>query len=202
MALPNLKQEWLQDKGIGSFFRPQDLVPVGIGFGELQKLVDAGTVERLARGLYRLVNAKPTEHDSLAAVCARVPSAIVCLLSALTYYEIGTQMPTRIWIAIPHKARAPRLQGFPIRLVRFSGPALHYGIKSIRLEGVPARITSPARTVVDTFRFRRIVGRDVALEALRESLRERKVTADDIWRAAEMCRAKSVIKPYLEAMSV
>jgi predicted transcriptional regulator of viral defense system len=116
-------------------------------------------------------------------------------------HELGTQLPREVWIAIPHKARAPRLPELPVKVVRFSGAGLRYGVEKIQLEGVPARITNPARTVVDCFRFRRFVGRDVARQALRDAIRERKVSADDIWRAAEVCRARSLVGPVLEALS-
>ncbi len=184
-----------------TFFRPRDAADQGIDPRELRRLVDDGFVERVARGLYRLAEVEPTEHYTLAAVCARVPGAIVCLLSALTVHGLGTQLPREVWIAIPHKARAPRLPEFPIKVVRFSGASLRYGVADAAFEGVPARITSPARTVVDCFRFRRLVGKDVAIEALREALRERKASADEIWRTAEVCRAKSLVGPVLEALS-
>ena len=156
----------------------------------------------MARGLYRLAHAEPTEHYTLAAVCARVPSAIVCLLTALNVHGLGTQLPREVWIAIPHKARTPRVPELPVKVIRFSGASLRYGVQNNVFEGVPTRITSPARTVVDCFRFRRLVGKDVALEALRDALSERKASADEIWRAAEVCRAKSLVRPVLEVLSV
>jgi predicted transcriptional regulator of viral defense system len=193
-------EDRIHETGNGTFFRTRDLDELGISYYQLQQLVARGSVERVARGLYRLTSADTTEYHSLAAACARIPGGIVCLLSALGYHDIGSQVPRRIWIAIPHKAREPRIPEFPIRIVRFSGASLQYGIERISIEGVPVRITNPARTVVDCFRFRRIVGRDVALEALRESLRERKVTTSELWRVAEVCRAKSLIGPYIESL--
>src|SRR5206468_1382362 len=131
----------------------------------------AGKVERIGRGLYRLADAEPTEHYSLAMACARVPRSIVCLLSALRVHGIGTQAPAEIWLAIPHKARIPRLPELRLRIVRFSGPAWTFGVKEVDFEGVPARITSPARTIVDCFRFERLVGPEAAMEALQDVLR-------------------------------
>ena len=133
---------------------------MGVDSRTLRRLVDDGSVERVARGLYRFTEAEPTEHYTLAAVCARVPDAIVCLLSALSVHGLGTQLPWQEWIAIPHKARAPRLPELPVRVVRFSGASLRYGVENAVFEGVPARITNPARTVVDCFRFRRLVGKE------------------------------------------
>ena len=190
----------LRSLGAKTFFRPRDAAELGVDARALRRLVDDGSVEHVARGLYRLTEAEPTEHYTLAAVCARVPGAIVCLLSALSVHGLGTQMPWQEWIAIPHKARTPRLPELPVRVVRFSGASLRYGIENRVFEGVPARITSPARTVVDCFRFRRLVGKDVALEALRDALRARSASADEIWRAAEVCRAKSLVGPVLEAL--
>jgi len=202
-TLPGLRLNLarLRQAGAGAFFSPRHIEALGISARRLRELVTAGDVEHVARGLYRLAAAEPTQHYTLAAVCARVPRGIVCLLSALQYHHIGTQLPRQVWVAIPHKAKPPRLGDFPVRLVRFSGSALHYGILDITLEGVPTRITSPARTVVDCFRMQRLVGRDVALEALRESVRARKATVDEIWRAAEVLRAKRLIGPALEIMS-
>ena len=191
----------LRNLGARNFFRPRDAAAVGVDSRALRRLVGSGAVERVARGLYRVAAAEPTEHYTLAAVCARVPDAIVCLLTALSVHELGTQLPHRIWIAIPHKARTPRLPGLPVRVVRFSGAALRYGVVHTTFEGVPVRITSPARTVVDCFRFRRLVGKDVAIEALRDALRDRKASVDQIWRAADVCRAKSLVGPVLDALT-
>jgi predicted transcriptional regulator of viral defense system len=191
----------LEQAGLGSFFRPRDVAPLGISFHELQKLVADGEVERVSRGLYRLMSAEITQVHTLAAVAATAPHGIVCLLSALSYYGIGTQLPRQIWLAIDAKAHPPRILDFPVRLVRFSGPSLEYGVESVRFEGVPSFITNPARTVVDCFRFRRLVGSDVAIEVLRESLHEGRATRDDIWHSALACRAASLVEPVLEVMS-
>ena len=190
----------LRNLGTRTFFRQRDAAEMGVGSRALRRLVDDGTVERVTRGLYRVADADPTEHYTLAAVCARVPGAIVCLLSALSVHEIGTQLAWQEWIAIPHKARTPRVAGLPVRVVRFSGAALRYGVVNTTFDGVPVRITSPARTVVDCFRFRRLVGKDAAIEALRDALFDRKASVDEIWRAAEVCRAKSLVGPVLEAL--
>ena len=187
--------------GARTFFRPSDAAELGVDSRGLRCLVDDGFVERVARGLYRRADAEPTEHYSLAAVCTRVSGAIICLLSALSVHGLGTQLPRKVWIAIPHKARTPRLSEPPVKVVRFSGASLRYGVVSTAFEGVPARITSPARTVVDCFRFRRLVGNGLALEALRDALRQHKASADEIWRAAEVCRARSLVGPVMEVLS-
>ena len=180
-----LDRERLHRVGLGIFFRPSQIAELGITYGQLQRLVTTGAVERVGRGLYRIASAELTEHETVAAVCARVPNAVICLLSALSIHEIGTQLPHQIWIAIPHKARPPRLPQFRIRLIRFSGAAWTYGVRETAFEGVPARITSPARTVVDCFRFERLIGREAALEALQDGLRQKKVTTAALLRTLE-----------------
>ena len=191
----------LSSFGLTTFFRARDAAELGVDSRALRRLVDEGTVERLGRGLYRLAEAEPTEHYTLAAVCARVPGAIVCLL-------LGPERPRARHAASVagvdrHPAQGPhaRLPELPVRVVRFSGASLRYGIEDTAFEGVPARITSPARTVVDCFRFRRLVGKDVALEALRDALRDRRASVDQIWRAADVCRAKSLVGPVLDALT-
>jgi predicted transcriptional regulator of viral defense system len=118
--------------------------------------------------------------------CARVPNSIVCLLSALRIHGIGTQVPAEVWLAIPHKARAPRLRELRLRIVRFSGPAWSFGVQETQFEGVRARITSPARTIADCFRFERLVGPEAAMEALQDGLRQRRVTVAELARVAEI----------------
>ena len=175
-------EEALQEAGIGNFFRPSQLQQMGITYHKLRQLEAQAVVERVSRGLYRLADAELTERYSIASVCARVPNSIVCLLSALQVHEIGTQLPRQVWIAIPHKARPPALEAASVRLLRFSGAAWTYGVQETKFEDVPARITSPARTIVDCFRFERLVGREAALEALQDALRDSKVTTGDLDR--------------------
>ena len=175
-----LNQDQLTRAGIGNFFRPSQLERLGVPYHQLRRLESENTVERVGWGLYRLVDAEPTERYSIASVCARVPSAIVCLLSALQVYEIGTQLPHQVWIAIAHKARPPVLATQGIQLVRFSGSAWTHGIENMSFEGVPGRITFPSRTIVDCFRFERLIGREAAVEALKESVQDRKVTIDEL----------------------
>lgn len=202
MTSPKLTPARLKAAGIGAFFRPRDLELLDIPFSALQRLVAAGTVEKVGRGLYWLTTADITEQHSRAAVCARIPGAILCLLTALSYHQIGTQVPHEVWIAIPHKARMPRAPEVSVRIVRFSGKYLDVGVESVLLEGVSARITNPARTVVDCFRLRRLVGHDVALEAIKWAIRDRKTTPAEIGQMAKACRAEGLITPYLELLQV
>ena len=194
----DLNKDTLHEAGIGNFFHPSQLEQLGITYHRLRQLEAAAAVERVGWGLYRLTDAEPTERYSIASVCARVPHAIVCLLSALQVHEIGTQLPRQVWIGIPHKARPPRLGGTGIRLVRFSGAALTYGVEETKFEEVPARMTSPARTIVDCFRFERLIGREAAIEALQDALRENKVTTDALRRVHDALPSRS-LSTILEA---
>ncbi len=191
----------LQDAELPAFFRPQDAEAAGIPYDHLRRMEGAGLVEREGWGLYRRTDADFTERHDLAAVCARVPNGIVSLITALSVHEIGTQIPFGFWIAIPHGHRTPTMGGVRLNVTRFSGSSLRYGVVETEFEGVPARITTPARTVVDCFRFRRKVGLDVALEALDDALLWNKATPSEIWRAAEACRARSLLGPHLYARS-
>lgn len=171
---------------LGGFFRPRQLETVGLTPDQLPALLRSGRVVREGRGLYRLRDVEPTENFSLALACARVPRSVVCLLSALRVHGIGTQAPAAIWLAIPHKARVPRVPELRLRIVRFSGSAWTFGVSDVQFERVEARITSPARTIADCFRFERLVGREIALEALTDALRRRLVTIAELTRVEEV----------------
>jgi predicted transcriptional regulator of viral defense system len=196
-----ITKESLQASGVGVFFRPRDIKPLGVSFRQLQSLVSKGVVQDLESGLYRLSEVQPTELETVAMVASAVPNAIVCLLSALRVHEIGTQSPHEVWIALDRKSRKPTRLPTKVRIVRFSGAMLTYGVIRQSMLGVPVSITSPARTVIDCFRYRNKVGIDVAMEALRDVVRSRKATMDEISRAAEVCRVRTVMKTYLEALS-
>ena len=189
----------LREAGIGAFFRPRDLARLGISHRRLQGLVSRGIAESFGNGLYRLTEVPATELETIAMVAAAIPNAVVCLLTALHYHDIGTQLPREVWIALDRKARKPAHPPSRVRVVRFSGQMLTYGVLRRSALGVPFRITSPARTVVDCFRYRNKFGLDVALEALDDTLRSRAATVDQIVRAAEACRAGTVLRTYLEA---
>lgn len=191
----------LKEIGEGGVFRTSDLEALGMSRAAAQRLVERGEAEQLSHGLYRLIEGEITEHIGLVAVQKKIPDGIICLLSALQFHEIGTQLPREIWIAIDRKAWKQNAPGFPIRIVRFSGVNATYGVETHELLDVPVKITSIARTVVDCFRYRNKIGMDVALEALKDVLDRRLASRDEILRTAEACRAKTVIRPYLEGMS-
>ena len=191
----------LQRAGVGSFFRPRDVLPLGVTHHDIQRLLVEGRAERAGHGLYRLADVEATEMETIAMVVSAAPHAIVCLLSALRVHNIGTQSPHQVWLAIDRKARRPARLPAQVRIVRFSGQMLTYGVITRTMQGVAVRITTPARTVVDCFRYRNKIGLDVAMEALRDAVRSRRATVGEIDRAATVCRIRTVIGPYLEALS-
>lgn len=198
---PKLTPASLRRAGLGTFFRPGDLEPLGITETMLRTLVRRGTVEKIARGLYRLVAAEATEHYTIAATCARVPDAILCLLTALQIHDIGTRLSPEIWIGIPHGRRTPRVAIAKLRVVRFSGELLTAGVEAIRIDGVPTTITNPARTIIDCLRLPNVIDRETALEAAREGLRSRRVTSNGLLRMARACGTSERVRHDLEILN-
>ena len=167
----------------------------------LIRLHQAGKLHRLGRGLYALPDAEVTEHQTLMEVCQRVPKAVLCLLSALQWHEIGTQLPHQVWIALPEGTQAPALSYPPLRITRLRGAAYSDGIQTVADHGAPIRVYSAAKTVTDCFKFRNKIGLDVALEALKDAWRSRKVTMDELSHFAKINRVERVMQPYLEAVT-
>ena len=182
-------------------FRLKEAKALGLHPEQVRRLTRQGHLTRLGRGLYAPASAEPGEHHTLAEVAQRVPRGVVCLLTALRFHAIGTQHPREVWLAIDRHAAIPRIDVAPLRLVRLSGAALSAGIDQHQIEGVTVRVTSPARTVVDCFKFRNKIGVDVAVEALRDYRRLRKGSVDDLWRQADRLRMTRVIRPYWDAIA-
>ena len=180
--------------------RTRDLSDRGLHHESLRRLCKDGVLIKTGRGLYELADADVTEHHSLALVGKKIPNAVVCLLSALQFHDIGTQSPSKVWIAIDRRAGKPKMDYPPVRIVRFTGHALDDGIETHGIEGVTVKIYNPAKTVADCFKYRNKIGLDVALEALRECLREQHCTNDELWHYAKVCRVANVMRPYLEAV--
>ena len=187
-----------KEKGM---IRPRDLDGYGIPRAYLSRLCDKGKLERLSRAIYAVPGSKITEHYSLVQTCKRVPKGVICLLSALRFADLTTQSPSDIWIAIDRKARLPKSDGLPLRFVRFSGDALYSGVELHVIEGVEIKVYSPAKTVVDCFKYRNKIGLDVALEALRECWHERRCSMGELWHFAKICRMSNVMRPYLESLA-
>jgi predicted transcriptional regulator of viral defense system len=156
---------------------------------------------RIGRGLYALPKRPVSAHGTLAEVARRVPKGVVCLLSALRFHGLTTQAPFEVWLAIENKAIAPKLEYPPLRIVRFSGPALTEGVEEHFVDGVAVRITSIAKTVADCFKYRNKIGLDVALEALHEAWRGKRMTSEDLWHYAKVCRVDNVMRPYLDSLA-
>jgi predicted transcriptional regulator of viral defense system len=180
--------------------RPRDLEQLGIPREYLLRLYRRGKLSRTGRGVYTLPDAAITERHSYAEVTKRVPGAVLCLLTALAFHEITTQNPPSIWIALEKGARTPALESPSLRIARLSGPSLIEGIETHRVEGVSVRVYSAAKTVADCFKFRNKIGLDIAIEALRDCLSQRKASINDIYRYAKICRVSNVIRPYMEAL--
>lgn len=180
--------------------RPRDLERARIPRNYLNRLVERGQLQKIERGLYTAESLPATEHISLLEVSRKVPKGVICLLSALNFHEIGTQVPHEVWIAIDVKSWAPRITSPAIRIVRFSGKALHFGIQEKEVGGSVIRVFSPAKTVADCFKYRNKIGVDVALEALRDCYRQKKATMNQLWEAAKVCRVANIMRPYLESL--
>jgi predicted transcriptional regulator of viral defense system len=184
-----------------TLLRARDLTERSLPTIVLSRLVAAGKLQRVARGVYGLPTRAPNELSSLAEVCLRVPRGVVCLLSALRVHEIGTQAPFEVWIAIPHHSPVPRLDQPAVRVVRMSGASLTQGVETMAIEGVKVPVFNAAKTVADCFKFRNKIGLDVALEALRDGWSQRKLTMDALWHYATINRVANVMRPYLESVA-
>jgi predicted transcriptional regulator of viral defense system len=181
--------------------RPRDLDALGIPREHLRRLHARGLLLRPGRGLYVPADARPTETQSLVEACKRAPRGVVCLLSALQFHALTTQAPFEVWMALGEKAWLPRVDYPPLRIVRFSGPALTTGVEEHRIGGATIKVYGPAKTAADCFKYRHKIGLDVALEALRDCWRRRKATMDELWQAARVCRMTNVMRPYLESLT-
>ena len=180
--------------------RSKDLNGLGIPRNYLPRLVRRGLLQRVGWGLYSSANSRVTEHLSLLEATHKVPKGIICLLSALSFHGFTTQSPSEVWMAIDVKAWAPTISSARIRIVRFSGEALHFGRREYAVKGGKLNVYTPAKTVADCFKFRHKIGTDVAIEALKECYRLKKASVDDLWAAATVCRVANIMRPYMESL--
>ena len=185
----------------GGLLRTKDAIRMGIHPRTLYSMRDAGEIQQVSRGHYRLSDLPQLGNPDLVAVALAVPKGVVCLISALSYHGVGTQIPRVVDVAIEKDTKRPRIGYPPIRAFWFSGLAFKSGVQVHDLDGVPVKIYSPAKTVADCFKCRNKIGLDVALEALREVRRSRQATVDGLFQMASACRVANVVRPYLEAMS-
>jgi predicted transcriptional regulator of viral defense system len=167
---------------------------------ELQRLLKRGIVERAARGVYLSHEAARSPHRELLVVAARVPRGVFCLLTALAFHGLTTEMPHEVWIAVGLKARSPVLATPPLRIVRLADEPLHEGVQIHREHGIELHVFSAAKSVADAFKFRNSIGVDVAIAALRDGWEKDRFTIDELWRYAQVCRVENVMRPYLEVL--
>lgn len=186
-----------REKGL---LRSRDLEAAGIPRQYLRLAHERGLVERVARGLYRVAGEMTSDKASLAEVCKRAPSGVICLISALSFHELTTQIPHFVYLAVGAKAHPPRIDHVNVQVFRFSGPALTEGIETHVIDAAEVRVYCVPKTVADCFKYRNKIGLDVAIEALRDSLRQRKATIDDLVRYGRICRVERVMRPYMEAI--
>lgn len=200
MGMTNEERILRQARKAG-ILRPRDLIGKGAARTYLKRLVAKNLLVKVGRGMYTHTSFEPTENHTLVEASKRVPHGVICLLTALRFHEIGTQLPHEIWMAIDVKDWSPKVDFPRTRFVRFSGPARTQGVETHDIEGVQVKIYGPAKTVADCFKYRNKIGLDVALEALRECLRARKTTRDEIHKYAKVCRVENVMRPYMEAIA-
>ena len=181
--------------------RAGEMEALGLSRAGIARLLDQGVIRRVGRGLYARPNRELPANYALATAAKRVPRGVVCLLSALQFHGLTTQLPCEVWLAIGEKDWRPTLDEVRMRTVRFSPLALREGVEMHRIDGVRVRIFNPAKTVADCFKYRNKLGLDVAIEALRDCLRQRKCTVDDLWRYAKVDRVSAVMRPYMEALA-
>lgn len=197
----NAQERILQIARKKKLFRISEATRAGLHPEAIRRLTIRGQLTRLGRGLYALSSFEPTEHHTLAEVATRVPNGVVCLLTALRFHGMGAQNPRDVWLAVDRRAGVPRIDFTPTRIIRMSTAAISTGIEERTIDGVRVRITSPARTVVDCFKFRNRIGIDVAVEALKDYRRLRKGSVDSIWQQADRLRMSKVMRPYWDAIS-
>lgn len=192
-----LAREILSKAGMA---RSKELERGGVSRTQLRRLVARGEIERLGRGLYALAGRRHDERHDLAEAARRVPTGVVCLLSALRFHGLTTQDPFEVWMAVTHKAWRPKIDHPPLRLIFLTGRAHSEGVESHDVNGVAVRVFTPAKTVADCFKFRNKIGIDVAIEALREFRRVHPAELDSVWRYARVDRVTRVMQPYLDSL--
>lgn len=184
----------------GGLMRMSDAIQAGVHRDTLRAMVERGDLERISRGLYRLSDAPSLTHPDLATVAVKVPEGVICLLSALAFHELTTQIPHEVYLAIDRNSEPPRIDFPPVRAFRFSGEAFTEGIEMHKDDSVPLRVYSREKTIADCFKFRNKVGLDACVEALRRYRETRGFNADALLHYAGICRVKQVLRPYIEAI--
>lgn len=187
-------------KKYGGILRTSEAIASGIHPDTLYSMRDSGLLENISRGVYRLESELPLSNPDLVTVAKRIPNGVICLSSALSFFDITTQIPHEVHLALPQGAEEPRLDYPPIRTFRFSRRSFSAGIEKHRVDNILIRIYSPEKTLADCFKFRNKIGIDIAIEALRLYQERRKMKIDNIMHFASICRVTNIIRPYLEAI--
>jgi len=184
----------------GGILRTAQAMRAGIHPATLYSMRDSGALEEISRGVYRLAGSQPLSNPDLVIVAARAPGAVICLISALSFHELTTQIPHEVHLALPRGAEEPRLDYPPVRTYRFSGRAFSEGVDTQELDGVRVRIYNPEKTIADCFKFRSRIGLDTVVEAVRYYRERQQVKVDRLMHYASICRVSKVIRPYLDAL--
>lgn len=184
----------------GGVLRTTEVLRAGVHRRTLYAMREAGTVERLGRGLYRLADSPPLSNPDLVLVAAKAPKGVVCLISALAFHNLTTQIPHEVHLAVQRGSEFPRIEHPPIRIIQMSGAAFREGVETHTMDGLRVRVYCPEKTLADCFKFRNKIGLDIAVEALRFYRERRKIKAGDLLRYAAVCRVANVMRPYLEAL--
>ena len=184
----------------GGVLRTRDAIRYGVHPRTLYAMRDAGKLECLSRGLYRIADLPPLDNPDLVAVALKIPNGVICLISALAWYELTTQIPHEVYLALPRGAEPPRLDYPPVRVFWFTGEAFTEGVKTVKVDDVSVRIYSEEKTLADCFKYRNKIGLDTAVEALKRYVNSRRVQIDELMKYARICRVEKVMRPYLEAL--
>lgn len=179
--------------------RMSQAVEAGVHRNTLYSMLDDGIIERMTRGLYRLVDTTPLGTPDLVTVSQKIPRGVICLISALSHHGLTTQIPHEVHVAVTRNSEPPRLEYPPIRVFRFSGDSFSEGIEVVAMDGIPVRIYNQEKTLADCFKYRNRIGMDTAMEALRLYKERGRVDVESLLRYAKICRVASVMRPYLEA---
>jgi predicted transcriptional regulator of viral defense system len=196
----NRKKQVLEITRKYGVVKASDIEAAGISRNYLYMLYKDGLLRKTARGLYMIADAPITEHSSFIEISKRVPHAVVCLVSALNFHQITTQIPHEVWITLPRGAWSPKIAYPPINITFMSGKAYDFGIEEHTINGSTINIYNLSKTVADCFKFRNKIGLDIAIEALKETLRSNKVTVEELMDAAKVCNVSKIMRPYLEAI--
>jgi len=180
--------------------RTGQAIRAGIHPRTLYEMREAGMVERLSRGVYRLADLPPLSDPDLVSVSIRAPESVICLISALAFHGLTTQIPHQIYIAVERRSRIPKIDYPPVRVVRFSPKAFRAGVELYRVDKVTIRVYGPEKTVADCFKYRNKIGLDTAVEALKLYRRRRRAKMDELLQFARVCRVYNIMRPYLEAL--